>query len=126
MQSLVRMVDDLLDISRITRGTVDLRKERISLAASPNPPVVRSSDESTWTKRSKILSSVWAGMPRPLSRTRRTGDQLYLVALTGYGGSDTRAKVEAAGFDLHLTKPVDVGELAKLVSNLRAQRAADG
>ena len=33
MQNLVRMVDDLLDISRITRGTVELRKERTSLAA---------------------------------------------------------------------------------------------
>ena len=44
------------------------------------------------------------------------GDQLYLVALTGYGGSATSAKVKAAGFNLHLTKPVDVGELAKLVS----------
>ncbi len=48
------------------------------------------------------------------------GDQLYLVALTGYGGSDAKAKVNAAGFNLHLTKPVDPGELAKLVSDARA------
>ncbi len=48
------------------------------------------------------------------------GDQLYLVALTGYGGADVRAKVKAAGFNLHLTKPVDVGELAKLVGDSRA------
>ena len=48
------------------------------------------------------------------------GDQLYLVALTGYGGSDAKAKVKAAGFNLHLTKPVDPGELAKLVSDARA------
>ena len=45
------------------------------------------------------------------------GDQLFLVALTGYGGADVRAKVEAGGFNLHLTKPVDVGELAKVASN---------
>ena len=30
---MVRMVDDLLDVSRINRGTVELRKERIALAA---------------------------------------------------------------------------------------------
>lgn len=30
---LVRLVDDLLDVSRITRGKVELRKERIELAA---------------------------------------------------------------------------------------------
>lgn len=33
MGHLVRMVDDLLDVSRIARGTVDLRKERLDLAA---------------------------------------------------------------------------------------------
>lgn len=33
MANLVRMVDDLLDVSRITRGTVDLRWEDLDLAA---------------------------------------------------------------------------------------------
>ena len=32
VQSLMRLVDDLLDISRITQGKVELRKERIELA----------------------------------------------------------------------------------------------
>jgi signal transduction histidine kinase len=32
VQSLMRLVDDLLDVSRITRGKVDLRKERVELA----------------------------------------------------------------------------------------------
>ena len=44
------------------------------------------------------------------------GHQLCLVALTGYGGSDAKAKAHEAGFNHHLTKPVDVNELAKLVS----------
>ena len=48
------------------------------------------------------------------------GDQLYLVAFTGYDGADARARVKEAGFHLHLTKPLDVSELAKLVSNSRA------
>ena len=30
---LVRLVDDLLDVSRISRGKIELRKERIELAA---------------------------------------------------------------------------------------------
>src|SRR5262249_19231158 len=29
---LVRLVDDLLDVARITRGTIELRKERVDLA----------------------------------------------------------------------------------------------
>ena len=30
---LVRLVDDLLDVSRISRGKIELRKERVDLAA---------------------------------------------------------------------------------------------
>jgi signal transduction histidine kinase/ActR/RegA family two-component response regulator len=33
LQHLVRLVDDLLDVSRISRGKIELRKERIPLAA---------------------------------------------------------------------------------------------
>jgi PAS domain S-box-containing protein len=32
-QQMVRLIDDLLDVSRITRGAVDLRKSRVELAA---------------------------------------------------------------------------------------------
>ncbi len=53
-------------------------------------------------------------------RASPAGEQLYLVALTGYGGSDATAKVKEAGFNGHLTKPVDGSDLAKLVSNSRA------
>jgi PAS domain S-box-containing protein len=34
VQQMVRLIDDLLDISRITRGKLQLRKERIELAAA--------------------------------------------------------------------------------------------
>ena len=30
---MVRLVDDLLDVSRITRGKLELRRERVDLAA---------------------------------------------------------------------------------------------
>ena len=33
LAQLVRLVDDLLDVSRITRGKIELRKERVELAA---------------------------------------------------------------------------------------------
>ncbi|MBC7545067.1 MAG: response regulator, partial [Candidatus Sericytochromatia bacterium] len=44
------------------------------------------------------------------------GDALYLVALTGYGGMGDKAEAYAAGFDLHITKPIDTAELRRLVS----------
>jgi CheY-like chemotaxis protein len=37
-----------------------------------------------------------------------------LVALTGYGEARDRARAQQAGFDRHLTKPVDPGHLREL------------
>ncbi len=39
---MIRLVDDLLDVSRITRGTIELRKERVDLAT-----IVRSAVETS-------------------------------------------------------------------------------
>ena len=52
-------------------------------------------------------------------RSQPGGEKLYLIALTGYGGPDARAKAESAGFDLHLTKPVNVNELPRVLDRSR-------
>ncbi|HEY0468106.1 MAG TPA: response regulator, partial [Polyangiaceae bacterium] len=49
-------------------------------------------------------------------RAAPNGADLYLVALTGYGGAGDRAKAQEAGFDRHLTKPISVDELSQIVS----------
>ncbi|WP_340679414.1 response regulator, partial [Paraglaciecola sp.] len=41
-----------------------------------------------------------------------------LVALTGWGGEDERAKSKNAGFDYHLTKPTDLSTIKALLSQL--------
>jgi signal transduction histidine kinase/ActR/RegA family two-component response regulator len=48
---------------------------------------------------------------------------LTLVALTGWGSPDDRKQALAAGFDLHLTKPVDA---TALTASLRRVEAAAG
>lgn len=40
----------------------------------------------------------------------------YLVALTGYGEDEDRAQAREAGFDFHVTKPVDRSQLERLIS----------
>jgi CheY-like chemotaxis protein len=45
----------------------------------------------------------------------------HLVALTGYGRSDDRAAVFAAGFDDHLVKPVAHDELTQVLRKLSAE-----
>ena len=51
---------------------------------------------------------------------RADGQPPRLVALTGYGTAEDREKTAEAGFDLHLTKPVDLGELAHALERLLA------
>jgi CheY-like chemotaxis protein len=41
-----------------------------------------------------------------------------LVAVTGYGRSEDRERVQEAGFDLHLTKPVHPDTVERLLSTL--------
>ena len=40
-----------------------------------------------------------------------------LIALTGYGQADDRIRSAEAGFDFHLTKPVDLGVLIQLLAS---------
>jgi CheY-like chemotaxis protein len=42
---------------------------------------------------------------------------LKLVAVSGYGRPEDRARSKAAGFDAHLLKPVDIGDLRAVLSS---------
>lgn len=49
----------------------------------------------------------------------RAARDLHLVAITGYGQYSDRLRSAAAGFDLHLVKPLDLGQLERVVEYLR-------
>jgi CheY-like chemotaxis protein/nitrogen-specific signal transduction histidine kinase len=49
-------------------------------------------------------------------RAAPEGRGLLLIALTGYGSKSDRARAAEAGFDRHLTKPIDFDELYRLLS----------
>jgi signal transduction histidine kinase/CheY-like chemotaxis protein len=51
------------------------------------------------------------------------GSDIYLIALTGYGQPEDRARAVAAGFDVHLTKPVDVDALDRLLAGVKRAAA---
>jgi two-component system, OmpR family, response regulator len=51
-------------------------------------------------------------------RAREWGRTTVLVALTGLPGEEARRRTAEAGFDLHLTKPIDPTELALTVMDL--------
>ena len=60
-----------------------------------------------------------ASEPNPVSSSPRAQPEnrdLRLVALTGYGTDADRVKTRAAGFDVHLAKPVDPQALEALLA----------
>jgi signal transduction histidine kinase/ActR/RegA family two-component response regulator len=58
-------------------------------------------------------------------RQRRGGEQLLLLALTGYGSEEDRKKSRAAGFDAHLVKPADLEDLRNWLESDRGSTAPD-
>lgn len=44
-------------------------------------------------------------------RTENWGREVYLIAVTGWGQKEDKARAMAAGFNHHLTKPVDPDEV---------------
>ena len=61
--------------------------------------------------------------------TRLRGSRVAAAALTAYAGAEDRRRALAAGFQTHLTKPVEPAELvaavAKLASGARARHGAE-
>ncbi len=49
--------------------------------------------------------------------------QAHLVALTGYSQADERARAQASGFEVHLTKPVGLDEIQRVLVELAPDRA---
>ena len=69
------------------------------------------------------------GMPRlnGYEATRRiralpAGRDLIIMALTGWGQEDDKARSQEAGCDGHLTKPVNLPDLERLLERLQAAK----
>jgi signal transduction histidine kinase/ActR/RegA family two-component response regulator len=81
------------------------------------------------------LALVDLGLPKAdgfevARRIRASGNaRTYLAALTGYGAKEDRARSMEAGFDTHITKPIELDPLQRVLSeaaNTTARRAASG
>jgi signal transduction histidine kinase/CheY-like chemotaxis protein len=57
-------------------------------------------------------------------RAREWGDDVTIIALTGWGQEQDRRRTLEAGFDHHLVKPVEPQALARLISEVRLPLSA--
>ena len=58
-------------------------------------------------------------------RARHKGEELILVALTGWGGVEDRQRTAAAGFDYHFVKPAKLEEIEFAISQGRRNHPAE-
>jgi CheY-like chemotaxis protein len=58
-------------------------------------------------------------------RLQAWGRRAVLIALTGWGQADDKLQARAAGFDEHLTKPVDPGDVENILARMLAGGAQD-
>jgi DNA-binding response OmpR family regulator len=56
-------------------------------------------------------------------REHAWGRSALLVAVTGWGQEGDRVKTRESGFDHHLTKPIDIDELQRLIDGFMLLRA---
>jgi CheY-like chemotaxis protein len=55
-------------------------------------------------------------------RTGRGPDDLPAVAVTAFAGPEDRKRAISAGFQVHMAKPVDPGELVSVIARLAPAR----
>jgi signal transduction histidine kinase/CheY-like chemotaxis protein len=112
----VLVVEDNDDARETLRRMLELEGHRVRVAADglAGLEAVRAAVPE--------IALIDVGLPRmdgyELARRIRAevDGKPYLVAVTGYGLPEDRARTRAAGFDLHLVKPVDSAELAEVLA----------
>ncbi len=55
-------------------------------------------------------------------RAQPWGQQVLLVAVTGWGQEEDRLKAREAGFDCHMVKPIDPAALTSILATLSTER----
>lgn len=114
----VLVVEDDADVADSLRTLLELEGHAVAVARSG----AEALDEAREGRPEVILCDI--GLPGELdgydvARRVRADSELpnvRLVALTGYAHSSDRARAREAGFDDHLTKPIQLGELRRILA----------
>lgn len=113
----VLIVDDNTDASDLLGTLVELAGHHATSASSGAEGLARAQESPP------DLAFVDIGMPGmsgyELAASFRATPALagvILVALTGWGGDEARARAKAAGFDHHLVKPANPDDIDRILA----------
>jgi PAS domain S-box-containing protein len=114
----VLVVDDNIDAASSLRILLKLKGAEVQVVNSG--PAALEAIESL--RPSVVLLDI--GMPgmdgyEVAQRVRQNSeyDDIFLIALTGWGQEEDRQRTREAGFDYHLVKPANISELQELLAN---------
>jgi CheY-like chemotaxis protein len=113
----VLVADDIPDAAEMMRLMIECMGHEVRVAADGAQAVAVAVD---FQPQIALLD---IGMPRmdgyEAARQIRAalGDQVLLVAVTGWGQEEDQRRAHAAGFDRHLTKPADPAVVESLIAS---------
>jgi PAS domain S-box-containing protein len=113
----ILLADDNVDAVDITCELLALRGHRVRVAHDGHQALALARE------RLPQVALLDIGMPgmsgyELAAQLRRLphGERLFLAAVTGWGTQDDKERSRAAGFDVHLTKPIDLDTLDRLLA----------
>jgi CheY-like chemotaxis protein len=117
----VLVVDDERDAREMLTVVLEKQGAKVQAVAS----AAEARDVMSTLKPDVLVSDI--GMPNEdgytLMRSLRAlpaqqGGRIPAIALTAYAGDDARARTQAAGFQVHLAKPIDPAQLLAAILSL--------
>jgi CheY-like chemotaxis protein/anti-sigma regulatory factor (Ser/Thr protein kinase) len=117
----ILVVDDELDICEMISAALEQCGAKVKTATSA---AVALAQVEEWTPDILIADVLMPGMDgyelvRQLrKREAQAGGKIPAVALTAMARIEDRVKVLSAGFQMHVSKPVELGELRAVVASL--------
>lgn len=115
----VLIVDDNVDAAETLAALLSLHGHETRVAGSGATAIVIARE----FRPAVVFLDI--GMPgmngNETARRLRIEDRsgcMTLVALTGWGAESDRARAKDAGFDLHFTKPIDLGDVDKVLQQV--------
>jgi signal transduction histidine kinase/ActR/RegA family two-component response regulator len=121
----VLLVEDNADVRNSLRVALGLKGHRV-LQAADGPAALEQS-----RRERPAVALLDIGLPGMdgyrLARTLREelGQDVTLIALTGYGTPGDLLRARQSGFDAHITKPVDLDELMAAISRAGSEQRAN-
>ena len=123
----VMVVDDNVDAAQVLAMYIGAAGHEVAVEHDPLAALARA---EAFAPDACLLDIGLPGMDgHELARRLRAlpaSAGALLVAVTGYGQAQDREASSRAGFDHHLVKPVDMGELERILAAAGAAHAAGG